>query len=61
LHVSNPVKLEVYSSLGQKIETLVDEFQDAGIHKETFDLNSKYSSGIYLYQLSAGSFPKLEK
>ena len=44
------VNLEVYNSQGQRIETLVDERQEAGRHSARFN-SDKYSSGIYFYTL----------
>ena len=50
------VTLKVYDVLGREIATLVNEEQQAGIHHYTFSiLHSSLSSGIYFYQLKAGS------
>ncbi|MFH1734813.1 MAG: T9SS type A sorting domain-containing protein, partial [bacterium] len=48
------VTLKVFNLQGQLVETLVDGLRDAGSHNVTFDA-SALSSGIYLYQLTAGS------
>jgi len=48
------VTLKVFNLQGQLVETLVDGMRDAGAHNVTFDA-SALSSGIYLYQLTAGS------
>ncbi len=40
--------------LGREVETLVDEQQQAGRYKVSFDA-STLSSGIYIYQLRASS------
>ena len=50
--VSSPThgKLEIYNLLGQKIETLIDSYLNAGHHTITWDA-SDFSSGIYFYQL----------
>ncbi len=46
------VKLRVYNSLGEEILTLVNAYQEAGIHKVNFDA-AALSSGIYYYRLEA--------
>ncbi|SMO54892.1 T9SS type A sorting domain-containing protein [Gracilimonas mengyeensis] len=46
------VQLSVYDQLGRKVQTLVDEFQEAGIYAVTFDAKS-LASGIYYYRLEA--------
>ena len=61
LPVNSKVKLEIFNLLGQKIETLVDEFQNAGFHSELFTLNSILPSGIYFYQLNTGNFVETKK
>jgi len=57
------VSLFIYNILGQKVKTLVMEYQKAGV--KTVSWNGKdekgkdLSSGIYFYQLSAGSIGKV--
>jgi plastocyanin len=46
------VTVEVFNVLGQKVETLFDERQDAGTHQVTWDA-SKQNSGVFFYRLSA--------
>ncbi len=54
------VKLEIYNLLGQRVATLVDEYQGAG--EKTVNWESKdFASGIYFYQLSAGDFTATRK
>ncbi len=48
------VKLEVYDLLGQKVATLVNKRQNAGIYKINFIANN-LASGIYFYRLQAGA------
>lgn len=59
------VKLNVYNILGQKVKTLVDEQQTAGYKQVIWDGKSdrgqEVSSGIYFYQIQAGSFTKTAK
>jgi len=47
------VRLEIYNLSGQRIETLVSEPQEPGVHWVTWDA-SRYSSGVYFYKLIAG-------
>lgn len=49
------VSLAVYNTLGQQVATLVKEEQEAGFHEVKFDA-SGLSSGVYFYQIQAGSF-----
>ena len=54
------VQLLVYNVLGKEIATLVNEEKPAGNYKVNFDA-SKLSSGVYFYQLQAGSFVETKK
>lgn len=58
-------KLVIYNSLGQSIRVLVDDYQKAGIHGIEWDSRDnngkKVSSGVYFYQLTAGSFIQTKK
>ncbi|HZW39344.1 MAG TPA: T9SS type A sorting domain-containing protein [Ignavibacteriaceae bacterium] len=54
------VKLQVYDVLGNLITTIVNEEQNAGSYKVDLDL-SKFSSGIYFFQLQAGNFIQTKK
>ncbi|MGE5401161.1 MAG: S8 family serine peptidase [Ignavibacteriales bacterium] len=60
LPVNTFATLRVYNSLGQLIRTLVNEQKEAGVHSAYFDgrdeRGRELSSGIYIYQLSAGNF-----
>jgi hypothetical protein len=54
------VKLEIYNLLGQKVGTLVDEYQQAG--QKTVNWEAKdLSSGIYFYKLTAGDLTATKK
>jgi len=46
--------------LGKKIVTLVNETQNAGIHKVNFNA-SELSSGVYIYRIEAGLFTQSQK
>jgi hypothetical protein len=54
------VALEVYNTMGQKVETLVNKFQPAGGYIIHFD-GSKLSSGMYLYKLTVNNFSQTRK
>ena len=58
------VSLIVYDVLGNKITTLVNEHKPAGSYEIEFSATSsesKLTSGIYIYQLSAGSYSATKK
>lgn len=54
------VTLRVYDILGNEVAELVNEIKDAGEYKINFDA-SALSSGIYFYQLQAGSIIQTKK
>lgn len=47
------VNLTVYDITGREVATMVDRLEDAGSHEVTFNA-SHLSSGVYLYELTAG-------
>jgi hypothetical protein len=58
------VTLKVYDILGNKVATLVNEEKQPGVYVVEFDLESGIrnpASGIYFYQLKAGSFCHTKK
>lgn len=54
------VSLEIFNTLGQKIETVVDEYLEAGQHSVQWHAE-RFSSGVYLYRLSADKYVKTRK
>ncbi len=56
----NVVSLKVYDMLGKEVKTLVNEYKHAGSYSVTFDAHN-LTSGIYLYELRAGSFVRMNK
>ena len=54
------VKLEVYTSLGEKVSTLVNGFNSAGSYRVVFD-GTDMSSGIYIYRMQSASFIETRK
>lgn len=57
---SSDVRLKVYDSLGQEIQTLVDEFKPAGSYEVEFNA-SQLSNGVYFYELRTGDFRDVKK
>jgi len=59
------IRLTILNSLGQKIRTLLDDHQTAGIHTVQWDGRNAYgeqvSSGVYFYRLEAGTFVKTKR
>jgi hypothetical protein len=61
---SQLVTLKVYDILGNEIAALVNEEQPAGKYEVEFDASSGFrnlTSGIYFYQLKAGTFVQTKK
>ncbi len=54
------VALKVYDVLGREVATLVNQYQSSGNYTVNFDA-SKLSSGVYFYQIQAGSFQSVKK
>ncbi|MBU1677264.1 MAG: T9SS type A sorting domain-containing protein, partial [Bacteroidetes bacterium] len=54
------VKLLVFDILGREVATLVNEYKTPGIYEFSFDA-SLLASGLYFYQLTAGSFSQTKK
>ena len=52
--------LKVYDVLGNEVATLVNEYRNAGSYQVNFDASS-LASGVYFYQLKAGSFIQTRK
>jgi hypothetical protein len=57
---SQPVTLEVYNTLGQRVRTLLDKQMPAGNHSVTFDA-AGLPSGVYLYRLQADKVQRSQK
>jgi ligand-binding sensor domain-containing protein len=60
LPVDSKVKISVYNTVGQLVETLVDKEMASGYHEVNFNA-SRLASGVYLYQLQAGDFISVKK
>jgi hypothetical protein len=56
--------LKIYDVLGNEISTLVDEYKPTGVYEVKLSATggaSHLSSGVYFYQLKAGSFVETRK
>ena len=60
LPVAGDVTLRIYDVLGRKVATLVNEEKPSGIYEVEFDAGN-LASGVYYYQLKAGSFIETKK
>ncbi len=54
------VKLDVFNCIGEHVATLFNTKLKAGLHETRFNMNG-FSSGVYLYRLSAGDFVQVRK
>lgn len=54
------VKITIFDLLGRKTATIVNDEQEAGTHQIKFD-GSSLPSGVYFYQLRAGTFIETKK
>ncbi len=54
------VKLDIYNVLGRKIDTLVDEFRQAGEFEVEWNA-ADVASGLYFYTMQAGDFKQTRK
>jgi len=54
------VTIRVFNSLGKEVATLENQTKEAGYYQVKFD-GSKFSSGVYYYQITAGSFKRSNK
>jgi flagellar hook assembly protein FlgD len=59
------VVVKIFNINGEEIRTLVDTPYQAGYHRVRWDGKDKHgnpaASGVYLYQLQAGSFSQVRK
>jgi ligand-binding sensor domain-containing protein len=58
--VASHQTLKVYDVLGNEVASLINEFKNPGSYEVDFNA-SKFSSGIYFYQLKAGDFVETKK
>jgi hypothetical protein len=59
------VNVEIYNILGQKVKTLVNEYQDAGSYSVTWNGDDEYgstvASGVYFYRFNSGQYKDIKK
>jgi hypothetical protein len=60
LPVAGSVKLTVYNLLGQEVQSLVNEYKEAGTHIINFNA-SEFNSGVYIYKLVANGVTQTRK
>lgn len=53
LQTACKVKIEIYNSIGEKITTLVDDWQETGRHSEVFKAEG-LMQGMYFYIVQIG-------
>ncbi len=65
LPAASNVKLTIFNLLGQKVRTLVDEYQTAGVRYVTWDgandAGKPVATGLYLYRLQVGDRSESKK
>ena len=54
------VTVDVFNVAGQRVDTLVNDFMDAGKHSVVWD-GADVSSGVYFYTVTSGEFSKTMK
>ena len=54
------VSLKVYDILGNEVASLINDFQNAGNYKISFDA-SRLASGVYFYKLQTSNFVQVRK
>jgi len=54
------VKIEIYNTLGQKVEILLNQQMKSGNHEVEFNAKN-FSSGVYFYRIEAGKFNDIKK
>ena len=56
------VTLKVYDILGREIESLVNEYKQAGVYSCKLRIdNGRFSSGVYFYRLQCGGYSETKK
>ena len=60
LNGNPPVNIKIFDITGKEITTLVNEILQPGLYEISFDAG-KYSSGVYFYQMTAGSFRETKR
>jgi len=62
---AQPVTIEIYNVLGQRVRTLVDERKEAGVHTRTWDGTNRYGtrvgSGVYFCRMETDDGTETKK
>jgi Secretion system C-terminal sorting domain len=53
--------LKIFDVLGREVDTLVDEFREAGLNSVFYNVNGSLPSGVYFYQLKTETFNQTKK
>ena len=53
--------IKVFNLLGEEVETIVNEYLEAGAHSKLYIVNSTLPSGVYFYRLQTGNFVESKK
>ena len=61
LPVKCKVVIKIYNMLGQEIETLVNKFQNEGLHSILYTNHSMLPSGAYFYQIRTENYIETKK
>ncbi|MFC2103592.1 Type 1 glutamine amidotransferase-like domain-containing protein [Bacteroidota bacterium] len=56
LYNSGKVELKLFDILGNEVETLFNDYQEAGVHTLLYKVNTNLPSGIYFYQLITSEY-----
>jgi flagellar hook assembly protein FlgD len=57
---NNQVRVEIYNINGKLVETLVNEYQTAGLHQIMWNAAGQ-SSGVYFIKVTAQNLSKMQK
>jgi flagellar hook assembly protein FlgD len=60
LAVDSEVSIQIYNLQGRVIETLANQFMQAGYHSVTWNANN-YSSGVYFVKMATGDYVSTQK
>jgi len=60
LPFDNFVSIKIYDILGKEVNTIVNEFKNAGSYIVLFN-GSNFSSGIYYYKIKTGNVNQVKK
>ena len=63
--VRSNVEIAIFNVIGQQVATVVNDMHEAGSHRATWNGKNSFgkpvASGIYFYQMRAGSFEQVKK